>query len=459
MPIQIGKHQAFTLLEVMNSVKKTIEKRYTSSFWAIAEIGKLNYYPKSGHCYPDLFYNENGETKAIIRSVIWKKDFIRIREKFSSQLGININDGMKILFETKIDFSQRHGLTLIITDVDVSFAMGELAMQKLETLQRIKDEGIADFNKNLKLPTLIKKIAIISVQTSKGFSDFRNIVDNNKYKLAFAIKLFPATMQGENAAQEISKIIEKISLKPHIFDCIMIIRGGGGEDGLMCYNSYLLGSAIAKCKIPVLTGIGHSTNATVAEQMANISFATPSDLANALINHNKKALDFVNQTSRKICFKFNELYNKKYNNFYNLTRIIKIATSKNFDITNQKFNYVYKKTLNNLKSFVPQKQEKFNLLIDLTKLNLKNFIKSKEQKFYSSTEILTSELKTKISLKTSELQNCQEVINANNPQKMFSKGYSHTSINGKTVYSASQLKFGDKIITTLADGEIVSVVE
>ncbi len=459
MPVQIGNHTAFTLLEVMNSVKKTIEKRYQSSFWALAEIGKLNYYPKSGHCYPDLFYNEDGQLKATMRSIIWKSDFIRIREKFQNQLGVNINDGMKILFEAKIEFSERYGLTLRILDIDVSFALGELALQKLEALQKIKDEGIAEFNKKLQLPTIIKRIAIISVQTSKGLSDFCSIIDNNKYKLEFAIKLFPATMQGDKATNEISQIIKKLSEKRHVLDCIMIIRGGGGEEGLACYNSYELGHAIASCKVPVLTGIGHSTNLTVAEQMANIAFSTPSELANALVNHNKKALDLLMETAKNISYKICNAYSNKKNDFGNLSKIVKIKLSKDLSMSTQKYQNVYALIANNLKSFLPKKQNKFNNTIDLIKISLRSFVDSKRQKLKSDVRILTSKMLAKIQFKQSEITHCQDVAINCDPKRIIKKGFSITTVNGNTIYSASQIKKGDKITSTFVDGSVVSVVE
>ena len=194
-----------------------------------------------------------------------------------------LKNGIYILFSAKISFHALHGLSLRILDIDPSFSLGELEKEKQETIEKIRKEGIFNSNKSLKLALLPKRIAIISAQTSKGYSDFLNVIDGNTWGYQFFQILFPAHLQGENAVESIMNQLIRIKKVKHHFDAVAIIRGGGGDIGLTCYNNYELSKAIALFPIPVLTGIGHSTNETVAEMVAFKNAITPTELADFLI--------------------------------------------------------------------------------------------------------------------------------------------------------------------------------
>ncbi|MBP1630899.1 MAG: xseA [Bacteroidetes bacterium] len=283
MPNIENQTKFFSLLEVMSSIQKTIIGRYSSLFWVKAEMIKLNHYTHSGHCYPDLVEKKEGRIVAQTRAIIWKNDFESISKKFIYFTKEPIKDGVTILFQCRINFDTLHGLSLNIIDIDPMFTLGELEKERQETIERLKKEDLFHANSTLPLALLPQRLAIISVQTSKGYSDFMNIIDQEKNYKLFTY-LFPSLLQGDNAVETLIQALEAVEKVKKHFDAVLIIRGGGGDIGLSCYNNYELSKTIANFPLPVLTGIGHSTNETVAEMVAYKNAITPTELADFILN-------------------------------------------------------------------------------------------------------------------------------------------------------------------------------
>jgi len=283
MPGTYNHPRIFTLLEITKSIQSAFQKWYPGTFWIVAEMNKLNYYPHSGHCYPDLVERVDGKIAAQIRANIWADDYNRINREFRRVIQEPLKDGINILFQAKVSFHPLYGLSLHISHIDPSYTLGDLEREKKETIQQLKSEGFFDLNKSHRMAQLPQRIAVISVETSKGFADFSAIIDKNPNGYCFFIMLFPALLQGDQAADSILAQFNRIRKAAGHFDAVAIIRGGGGDVGLSVYNQYRLAVETARFPIPVLTGIGHSTNETVTEMVAWKNFITPTDLANFLI--------------------------------------------------------------------------------------------------------------------------------------------------------------------------------
>ncbi|MEE1001877.1 MAG: exodeoxyribonuclease VII large subunit [Bacteroidales bacterium] len=287
--------KVFSLKEVASSVKRTLNARYGSSFWVKAEMIKLNHYPYSGHAFPDLIEKQDDVIVAQMRAVIWSADFKRIKDKFRSCGLADLSDGITILFRASILFDEFYGLSLRIIDIDTSFTLGEMEKQRMLSIERLKAEGIYSLNSSLSLPAVPKRFAIVSVGSSKGYNDFMQIVRKFSSRFAIFTHLFPSLLQGDGAINSISEALDRINDVADCFDAVLIIRGGGGDVGLNCYNHYNLCRAVALCKLPVLTGIGHASNQTVAEQIAWRNFITPTDLADFLFSgFNNAYLEVLN---------------------------------------------------------------------------------------------------------------------------------------------------------------------
>ncbi len=215
MPELVNDKKIFTLLEVTQSIQKTIAERYKSSFWVKAEMNKLNHYSHSGHCYPELVEKQNGKVIAQMRSNLWKMDYQVINANFLRVLKEPLRDGIKILFCATIHADPVYGLNLRIIDIDPSFSLGELEREKQETIDRLKKEGIFAKNKTAPLPLLPQRIAIISVETSKGYADFLKVIEGNSWGYKFFHMLFPALLQGDKSIGAIMNQMRNIKKVLH----------------------------------------------------------------------------------------------------------------------------------------------------------------------------------------------------------------------------------------------------
>lgn len=278
-------HPVYSLSEIAFSLHKVVERTYPQPYFIKAEILKLNFYPHSGHCYPELVEKEGNAIKAEMRAIIWAANYQRINDRFVQITGNPLKENISILCLARIEFSPKHGLALHIEDIEPTYTLGEMVKNRNAVIERLKKEGVFTRNKNLQMPLLPKRIAVISVETSKGYSDFITTLNGNRYGYRFVTELFPSILQGDKAIVGITSRLAEIELRQQEFDCVVIVRGGGGDVGLSCYDEYEMAHRVATFPLPVLTGIGHSTNLSVTDMVAHTYNITPTDVAFALIGY------------------------------------------------------------------------------------------------------------------------------------------------------------------------------
>ena len=305
-----SEKQVFSLKQVVQSIQKTIEDRYSTYYWVKAEMHKMNRYP-SGHAFPELVQKEEGKIVAQITGTIWKQQLDRINEAFVRVVKEPLQDGKTLLLQVKINFHPTFGLTLQILDIDPSYSLGELQREREETLRKLEQLQLINCNQSKEFPLLPKRIAIISGDASKGLSDFYQVLQDNPNKYYFETRLFEAYVQGDLAVQSICAALENIKKQIDQFDIVVIVRGGGAEVGMTCYNHFELCQAIATFPIPVLTGIGHSTNLTVAELVAYRNAITPTKLAEFLVLTFREFDLEVQQLAQYILLESNRFLNVK----------------------------------------------------------------------------------------------------------------------------------------------------
>lgn len=431
------KSNVFTLLQVTQNIQNVVNQVFKTGFWVKAEVNKLNFYAHSGHCFPELVEKTNGKVVAEMRSTIWNSDVSRINANFIKTLGAPLKDGITVLLFAMVDFHPTYGLTLKISDIDPSFTLGELEREKQESIQKLKSEGIFSLNKTKNLPLLPKRIAIISVESSKGYSDFMQVIQKNQWNYQFETFLFPAILQGDNAAPTIIAQLKRIQKVIQHFDVVAIIRGGGGDVGLSCYNNYGLAREIAMFPIPVFSGIGHSTNETVSEMVSYRNAITPTELADFLIQefHNfwvpvQKAQEKIIQMSREV------LQNSRK------------------QLTNE---------VNFLKAHLKLQLQSYRNVLDLSKQNLKGLSLEflSNQRTTINTVLQPNLIRSaKMSLKNSLIliEGQEKVVNLLNPLNLLKRGYSLTFVDGKILKSVENIQKGQRIQTQFVDGIVDSEV-
>lgn len=377
-------------------------------------MNKLNHYSHSGHCFPELVEKKDGIVITQMKSFLWKTDYLRINNQFKSLLNQPLKDGINILCFVEINYDLKYGISLKILDIDPSFTLGELEKEKLQNIATLKSLSLFDKQKQIKFPTLPKKIAIISVETSKGYADFVKIINGNKESFIFETKLFPSILQGEKATKNILRQLRNIEKSNKNFDLVAIIRGGGGEVGLASFNDLTLCKEIANFKLPVITGIGHATNTTITEQIAYFNAITPTELGNYLVYKFQKLMDVLNEKHQLI-----------------------IDNSENIILTK-------KEIINRLINRLTQKSKLSLLLaentIELFKVQLKN----------NSQNL--------IEFQKNRVKHKRVIIEHNDPHKILTRGYTITTKENKHIIN-SDIKRGDVIESLFNDKLIISKIE
>ncbi len=461
MSENINDKQIFSLLEVTKSIKKTIANRYKTSFWVKAEMNKLNLYQRSGHCYPELVEKREGKVIAQISAILWKGDYHRINTNFQRVLKEPLKDGIKILFAATIHFDPKYGLTLQISDIDPSFTLGDLEKEKQDTIKKLQLEGIFGRNKQLVLPVLPQRIAVISVETSKGYADFINVFESARstWNYSFFQLLFPSLLQGDNAVRTIIAQLKSIRKVMHHFDVVAIVRGGGGDIGLSCYNNYYLAKAIAEFPIPVITGIGHSTNETVAELIAHENAITPTKLAEFLI---QKFHDFsvpVQNAEVKIIDHSRRLIRDAKTSFASEVKLLRSVTR---NILDHNKNEVMRhgQSLSQQSRFrIINEKNYLTAAGEDIKKGTNQFCAAEKYQISQLTANLKKDVERQLEQKSLGLKNLEKNIHNLSPQNVLKRGYSITQWNGKSVRSTGGLNEGDSLTTLLYEGIVSSIVK
>ncbi len=461
MPETINDRQIFSLFEVTRSIQKTIAERYKSSYWIKAELNKLNFYRHSGHCYPELVEKKDGKIIAQIRSTLWKGDYFNINNNFKRVLNEPLKDGIKILFLASINFHPEYGMNLRIVDIDPSFTLGDLEREKQDTIRKLREEGIFNKNKLRKLPILPQRIAIISVETSKGYADFLQVIDlaNQSWRYKFFYFLFPSLLQGDKAVPSIIRQLNEIKRVIHHFDAVAIIRGGGGDIGLSCYNNYELAREIALFPIPVLTGIGHATNETVTEMVSFTNAITPTKLAEFLV---QKFHDFsvpLQKAQERLTDRSIRLITDERNKFSLEVKLFRSATT-GLALRN-------KTSLNeNVKSLVTQslfifrnQHQAHKGAVEKISAAAQKFCGSLHQNLQQHEKNINKDVQLLFKNWNSDVQNMEKNINNMKPENVLKRGYSITYLNGKSVSSSEGIKQGDTLTTILKEGSVMSTVK
>ena len=424
-----------TLHDLLLKVKAAIKDSCAETSWIIAEISemKVNY---SGHCYMELIEKdpESDAIKARARATIWSTVFRMLQPYFETTTHTKLGAGLKIMVKVNAEFHEVYGFSLNITDIDPTYTIGDIARKRLEIINRLKMEGVFDMNRELILPALPQKIAVISSQTAAGYGDFTDQLINNAYGYKFYVKLFPALMQGDEAEKSVIGALDRIFKYEHFFDVVVIIRGGGSRSDLGCFDSYWLACHICQFPIPVLTGIGHEQDESIADMVAHTCLKTPTAVAEFLLNIYRNEDSKINELTDAL----NE----------NVTRIL----------GDEKSILGHYSLL--LKPLVKQQVNDKRSMIRIMGINLSSAVKRAVNINISMVEKRKYELLSRIrSLFTEQKHHLNSLGDRNNylnPFNILQRGYSVTYYKGKVVKDPGLIGEDEILDTRLAGGMLKS---
>lgn len=290
--------QSYSLTEFCSLIENELHDRFAATYWVNAEIAQLS---EKGHCYLELVEKApNGLFAAKMRATCWSNTWQLIKAYFLQETGKIPEAGMQVLVEVSVSFHPVYGLSLNIHNIDPRFTLGDLARQRQLTLERLEKEGVLEMNKSLTLPTIIRRIAVVSAEGAAGYGDFCHQLSNNEYRLLFSTRLFPAVMQGEQAPRSIIAALNAIAAQEEDFDIVVIIRGGGSSTDLTCFDDYALAAHCAQFPLPILSGIGHTRDVSIVDIVVHLALKTPTAVAEAIISHNADELLKLQDLRRRL---------------------------------------------------------------------------------------------------------------------------------------------------------------
>ena len=384
-----------TLRQLNLLVRDVIETDLADEYWVQAELAECR--ESRGHCYMELIEKDEQSNTPVARASAkcWKNAWTIVRQDFERQTGQPLRAGMKVLLRVYAQFHEAYGFSWIVTDIDPTYTLGDMARRRQEIIRQLKEEGIFDLQRELQLPLFCQHIAVISAPQAAGYGDFVRQLEDNAYGFRYSVTLFPATMQGEQTEQSIIAALDQIySTNSTLhYDCVVIIRGGGATSDLSGFDTLALAEHVAQFPIPIITGIGHDRDESILDMVAYQHVKTPTAAAALLIDHLKQVADRIADARQRIP-----------------TLALRVISDSRHRIEL-------------LQSRLPMAIER------------------------------------RLTAQKHRLENITIQLQGYDPQLLLKRGYSITLLNGRAIRDPRQLKPGDVVETRVEKGTFRSIVE
>ena len=298
--MKIEKRYSLRLLNAL--VREAIEAELPDEYWVEAELSECR--ENRGHCYMELVEKDETSNTPVAKASAkcWRQTWAMVQPYFERTTGQSLRAGMKVLLKVYPQFHEAYGFSWIVTDIDPTFTLGDMAQRRQQIIQKLKEEGVFDLQRELVIPRFCQRIAVISAETAAGYGDFCRQLSENEYGLRFYPTLFPAVMQGEQVEQSVIDALNRINEQADRFDVVVIIRGGGSTSDMSGFDTLLLAENVANFPLPVITGIGHDRDECVLDMVSNTRVKTPTAAAALLITHLADTLQHLNDIQQRIFF-------------------------------------------------------------------------------------------------------------------------------------------------------------
>lgn len=407
---------ALSLYDLNALVRRSLEQCLPDEYWVQAELSEVRVHPATGHCYVEFVQKDprSNNLVAKARGVIWNNVFRLLRPYFEESTGQVFTAGIKVLVQVSVGFHELYGFSLTVHDIDPTYTLGDMARRRCEILKQLEEEGVLTLNKELPMPELPRRVAVISSATAAGYGDFCHQLTNNPRGYYFHTELFAAAMQGDRVEESMLAALDSINSRADDFDVVVIIRGGGATSDLSCFDTYLLAAACAQFPLPIITGIGHERDDTVLDSVAHTRVKTPTAAAEYLIARMDEAADRLNDLA--VCL------------YEGVTARLKWERNR----------------LQQCRNRIPTASVR---RVSSAKLELLTARKD----LHRSVEAVLARHRHKLELLKQRLADAS-------PDKLLARGYSITLKDGKAVKDAALLSLGDRLVTRLYRGEVQSVV-
>ena len=405
----------YTLRQLNLLVREAIEETLPDEYWVEAELSECR--ENSGHCYMELIEKDEHSNTPVARASAkcWRQTWQIVKPYFERTTGQPLRAGMKVLVKVYAQFHEAYGFSWIISDIDPTYTLGDMARKRQEIIRQLKEEGIFDLQRELRIPTFAKRIAVISAQNAAGYGDFCRQLEDNDYSFRFEVTLFPAVMQGEQVEQSVINALNSIYERIHDYDVVCILRGGGATADLSGFDTLALAENVAQFPLPIITGIGHDRDESILDMVANTKVKTPTAAAALLIDNLLRILERLDDASQRISNAVNQRISSQKIKIASMTSLIPTLTLRMVGDQRHRIDTIG----NRLPIAIERRLTTQKHLLESLSIKLQGF----------------------------------------DPQLLLSRGYSITLKDGRAVRDPKQLKPGDEIETRLEKGIITSIVK
>lgn len=428
---------ALSLLELNRMVRRTIDLEFQQSYWIQAELSEVRE-AYQGHCYLEFVQKDefSGQLVAKARGAIWASAYRVLKPYFECETGQCLAAGIKVLVCVRVVFHELYGYTLTVEDIDPAYTLGDLARRRREILDQLRREGVIDDNKNLVMPLLATRVAVISSRTAAGFEDFCDQLLHNDYGFRFTVRLFPAVMQGERVEETVLAALDQILEQRDRWDVVVIIRGGGATSDLSGFDTYLLAASCAQFPLPIITGIGHERDDTVLDAVAHTRVKTPTAAAACLLNHMLQTASRLEQLQEDLLRSVRERLTEEQLRLTTLITRLPVV----FNSVKSRAEQQILSAEHALRAAVRMRVQRELLRLD------------------TQEERLAQGFRNRLEHEKRQLDFYARQVQALDPERLLKLGYSLTYRNGQIVTCADELQPGDVIETHLAEGRVHSKV-
>ena len=448
--------RTYSLQELTSQVRSSLLECFPETYWVRAETSDVRINASSGHCYLE-FVEKNPMTNQLVakaKASIWAKTFRMLKPYFEMETKQPFTSGIKVLVCVTVEFHELYGFSLNVVDIDPTYTIGDLERKKREILAQLEADGVIDMNRELEFPVLPKTIAVISSPTAAGLGDFMNQLQTNPYGYRFQVKLFPAIMQGDKTTDSVIAALERIYEYESVFDVVVIIRGGGSQTDLGCFDSYEMAANIAQFPLPVIAGIGHERDETIVDRVAHMRVKTPTAAAAFLIGTFREQDGQLETWKNDFIVGVQELLHNEQNrqvvrisDFKRSVQVVLTGNRTNLKLLSQRLDHASENYIRNRQVYFDRLKMKItgriDVLADRQRNRLENFGKALQQQ---TGRIFADQHR--------RLELAATTIKYVDPKNVLERGYSITRLNGKAVRKAAVLQAGEIVETELAHGKI-----
>ena len=424
-------------MELNALIRRSVQACFPDSYWVQAELSDVRA-NSSGHCYLEFVQKDPSGNSLVAkaRGIIWSGTYFRLKPYFESETGQAFVSGIKVLVKVSVNFHELYGYSLTVLDIDPIYTLGDMARRRREILSRLQQEGVLTLNKELELPELMQRVAVISSPTAAGYGDFCNQLAHNDFGFVFYTRLFPAVMQGEKVERSVISALDRIYREVDHWDVVVIIRGGGATSDLSGFDTYELAANCAQFPLPVITGIGHERDDTVIDMVAHTRVKTPTAAAEFLVNHLRRTAERLETFAQCVYQEVPSMLSRERERLDSW--MARIPARVQMCLQREGFA-----------------QER---LVKRLEMSVQACLQSERHRQELCLQRVENALSVRMQVERHRLELFSQRVKAASPDLLLKRGYSMTLKDGKAVTDASLLQPGDVVETRLAKGRFKSKV-